>query len=92
MRVPFEPTAFPSAGRTYLTYEMYLTNFGTAPLTLRRVEVFDADVMSTEPIAAFEEAQLDTLLQRVGDPIELDITQSYGGCDSTSKSLRSGSG
>src|ERR1700722_302778 len=69
MRVPFEPTAFPSAGRTYLTYELYLTNFGSAPLTLRRVEVFDADTMAAEPIAAFEEGQLDTLLQRLGEPI-----------------------
>src|SRR5262249_4719496 len=38
LRVPFEPTAFPSAGHTYLTYELYLTNFGTTPLTLRRIE------------------------------------------------------
>ena len=69
MRVPFEPTAFPSADRTYLTYELYLTNFGTAPLTLRRIEVIDAAASATEPIAAFEPAQLNTLLQRVGDPI-----------------------
>src|SRR5437016_5747114 len=27
MRVPFEPTAFPSGGQTYLAYELYLTNF-----------------------------------------------------------------
>ena len=32
LRVPFEPTAFPSADRTYLTYELYLTNFGAAQL------------------------------------------------------------
>jgi hypothetical protein len=69
MRVPFEPTAFPSADRTYLTYELYLTNIGTAPLTLRRIEVIDAAASATEPIAAFEPAQLNTLLQRVGDPI-----------------------
>jgi murein DD-endopeptidase MepM/ murein hydrolase activator NlpD len=81
MRVPFEPTAFPSAGRTYLTYELYLTNFGTAPLTLRRVEVFDADAMVTEPIAAFEEGQLDTLLQRVGEPIVGDQIPVAGASD-----------
>ena len=34
MRVPFEPTAFPSDGRTYLTYELYLTNFAANPITL----------------------------------------------------------
>lgn len=66
LRVPFEPTAFPSAGRTYLIYELYLRNFTTNPLTLRRVEVLDADTIGTEPIAAFQDEQLDTLLQTVG--------------------------
>jgi hypothetical protein len=66
MPVQFEPTAFPSAGRTYLTYELYLRNFGTTPLTLRRIEVLDADARAAEPIAAFEAEQLDTLLQPVG--------------------------
>src|SRR5262245_18028727 len=28
MRVPFEPTAFPSGRHIYLIYELYLTNFG----------------------------------------------------------------
>src|SRR5580704_5698745 len=54
MRVPFEPTAFPSDGRTYLTYELYLTNFAANPITLRRVEVLDADDSAAAPIAAFE--------------------------------------
>jgi hypothetical protein len=40
MRAPFEPTAFPSAGRTYLVYELYLTNF-TGNLDLRRLEILD---------------------------------------------------
>jgi hypothetical protein len=66
MRVPFEPTAFPSAGRIYLTYELYLRNFTTDPLTLRRIEVLDADTVAAEPIAAFEGGQLDALLQSVG--------------------------
>src|SRR2546428_1684867 len=66
MRVPFEPTAFPSAGRTNLTYELLLTNFAGNTLTLRRLEVFDADAKPAEPIAAFEAEQLDTLLQPVG--------------------------
>ncbi len=66
MRVPFEPTAYPSAGRTYLTYELYLTNFSSTPLTLRRVEVLDADDLSAAPIAAFEAGQLDALVQPIG--------------------------
>jgi hypothetical protein len=66
MRVPFEPTAFSSAGRTHLTYELYLTNFGNAPLTLSRIEVLDASGVAAELVAAFEGSQLDALLQPVG--------------------------
>jgi hypothetical protein len=58
MRVPFEPTAFPSSGHTYLAYELFLTNFSGNPLTLRRVEVLDA--------AAFAGKDLEALLQPVG--------------------------
>jgi Peptidase family M23 len=70
MRVPFEPTAFPSAARVYLTYELYLTNFTNAPLTLRRIEVLDAAADAAQPIAAFQGAQLEALLQPVGAPGE----------------------
>lgn len=66
MRVPFEPTAFPSAGHTHVTYELHLRNFATSPITLRRVEVLDADTTAAEPVAAFEAAQLDGILQQVG--------------------------
>ncbi len=66
MRVPFEPTAFPSDGRTYLTYELYLTNFAANPITLRRIEVLDADDSAAAPIAAFEAPQLDALVQPIG--------------------------
>jgi hypothetical protein len=66
MRVPFEPTEFPSDGRTYLTYELYLTNFAASPITLRRVEVLDADDPSAAPIAAFEGPQLNSLVQPIG--------------------------
>jgi hypothetical protein len=67
LRVPFEPTAFPSGGRTYLTYELHLRNFA-APLTLRRIEVMSADVdtETAEPIAVFDADELDHMLQPVG--------------------------
>lgn len=68
MRVPFEPTAFPSSGHTHLVYELYLTNFTSNPLTLRRVEVLDADPAVIEPVAAYEGKNLDALLQPVGAP------------------------
>jgi hypothetical protein len=63
---PFEPTAFPSDGRTYLTYELYLTNFATNRNTFRCVEMLDADDLSAAPIAAFEAPQLDALVQPIG--------------------------
>ncbi len=66
MRVSCEPTAFPSAGHTYLAYELYVTNFTSAPLTLRRIEVRDADSAAPESIAGFEGSQLDALLQPLG--------------------------
>src|SRR5215831_17034802 len=55
MRVPFEPTAFPSGQHIYVMYELHLTNYG-APLSLSRIELFDADAAS-EPIASFEAEQ-----------------------------------
>ncbi len=57
-----EPTAFPSDGRTYLTYELYLTNFAANPITLRRVEVLDAADSAEAPISSFEAGQLVGLL------------------------------
>jgi murein DD-endopeptidase MepM/ murein hydrolase activator NlpD len=66
MWVPFEPSAFPSAGRTYLTYELHLRNFAPSPFSLRRVEVLDADTAAAEPVAALDAAQLDSNLQPVG--------------------------
>ena len=64
--MPFEPTAFPSAGRTYLAYELYLTNFSNDSLRLRRIDVLDAETPSGRSIAAFEGPELDALLQVVG--------------------------
>ena len=66
MRVPFEPTAFPSGPRIYVMYELHLTNFGRAPLYLSRIEVFDSDAAASKPIAVFEAEQLETMLQRLG--------------------------
>jgi|KBSSwiStaDraftv2_1062776.scaffolds.fasta_scaffold00443_34 hypothetical protein len=69
MHVPFDPTAFPSDGRYHLTYELYLANFDSHPITLRRVEVLDADSPGKQPIAAFEARQLNTFLHHMGKQI-----------------------
>jgi hypothetical protein len=66
MRVPFEPTAFPSGSHVYLMYELHLTNFMPMPVSLSRIDVIDADAGSSEPIATFEAVQLETMLQPLG--------------------------
>lgn len=65
-RVPFEPTAFPSGAHVYLMYELHLTNFMPMPVSLSRIDVLDADAATGQPIAAFESAQLQTMLQPLG--------------------------
>lgn len=66
LRVPFQPTAFPSSGQMYLMYELHLTNFETVPLELHRVEVLDADADAVPPIATFGAGQLYAMVQSVG--------------------------
>ena len=66
MRVPFEPTAFPSGPYIYVMYELHLTNFGTTPVSLSRIEVLDADAGTAQPAAAFDAEQLETMLQPLG--------------------------
>jgi hypothetical protein len=66
MRVPFEPTAFPSGPHVYLMYELHLTNFMPMPISLSRIDVLDADAEAAQPIANFETAQLEIMLQPLG--------------------------
>jgi len=63
VRVPFEPTAFPSAGSTHLFYELHIRNSSTVPTTLRRIEVLDAARAPGPSIAAFESDPLIGILQ-----------------------------
>lgn len=66
VRVPFEPTAFPSGQHFYVMYELHLTNFGPAPLSLSRIEILDADMGTAQPVATFEAEQLESMLQPLG--------------------------
>jgi len=66
MRVPFEPTAFPNGAHFYVMYELHLTNFGTVPLSLSRIDVLDADAKTSPPLATFEAEQLEAILQPLG--------------------------
>ena len=62
-RVPFDPTVFPSGSHSYLVYEIHLTNFLPALLSLRRIEVLDAHAEGGPPIAVFEAEQLEAMLK-----------------------------
>ena len=66
IRVPFEPTAFPSGPRVYLMYELHLTNYLAMPLSLVRIEALDADAAGEQPIASFAAEQLESMLQPLG--------------------------
>jgi hypothetical protein len=63
MRVPLEPTAFPSGRSVYVFYELNLRNFMARPLSLNRLEVLDPDLGSdgetSQPIATFAEHELE---------------------------------
>jgi murein DD-endopeptidase MepM/ murein hydrolase activator NlpD len=68
MTVPFAPTAFPGAGGTRLVYELRITNLSKEPMALRRLEVLDASHEAGLPLATYEGAQLDPVLQHFGNP------------------------
>ena len=65
VRTPVEPTVIPSMGRNYLVYELHLHNFTTAPVTVRGIEVFDADQAAAFPIAHLKETQLGKSMRQV---------------------------
>jgi hypothetical protein len=67
--VPYEPTVFQSAGRQYLVYELYLTNFEDHALHVDSIEAIDASRATTKPAASFEAPQLNTMMHHVGQPI-----------------------
>jgi hypothetical protein len=69
MRVPFEPTAFPSGSHSYVLYEVHLTNFATTPLTVSRIDVLDADAAGADPVATFGAEQLESMLQPLGGKV-----------------------
>ncbi|MBS0416163.1 MAG: M23 family metallopeptidase [Proteobacteria bacterium] len=69
MRVPFDPTAFPSGDRQFLTYELYVSNFDSQPVTLQRIEVLDANSAATRAVATFEARQLNPMLHHMGKEI-----------------------
>jgi len=70
VRVPFDPTEFPSEGRSFLLYELHLTNFTASPLSLDRIEVVDPD-SPAQAIAVFGAEQLKSMITLIvsGSPV-----------------------
>lgn len=66
VRVPFEPTAFPSELRIYLFYEIHLSNLSSDPIYLSSIEVLDADAPAAAPIATFTAVQLPPIVEVFG--------------------------
>lgn len=64
MRVPFPPTAVPSAGREHLIYELHLRNFGNRPLPLSGLEILDVNTKTM--VGGFEGASLEALISPIG--------------------------
>jgi murein DD-endopeptidase MepM/ murein hydrolase activator NlpD len=68
MRVPFAPTPVTGGGKRHLAYELHITNLGGAPIQLSKLEV----LTGTTPLASFEGAELNGMLQRPGAASVLD--------------------
>src|SRR5262245_4634153 len=66
MRVPFEPTSFPNSDRRYLVYELYLTDLTAGPVSLRRIDVLNAEGPAVPPIASFAADRLETMMRSFG--------------------------
>src|SRR5262245_13215666 len=64
LRVAQAPTAFPSGGKTYLMYELHLTNFRSSPQPVLRIEILDAATRKT--VAVVEGEALERALYPIG--------------------------
>lgn len=64
MRVPFAPTAIPSAGREHLIYELHLRNFGSRSLPLSELEILDANANTM--VVSYKGANLEALISPIG--------------------------
>jgi len=67
MRVPFDPTVFTNESKPHLIYELYLTNFSSKPISLRRIKLVDNNKNKDQAIAAFDSLQLQSMVQPSGE-------------------------
>lgn len=64
-RILDAPTPAHAEGKTYLVYELHITNFDRRPLKLKRLEVYSR---AAEPIAQYKEDELVPRLRLLGAP------------------------
>lgn len=57
--VPAPPVPVRAAGRVTLVYELHVTNAGSRPLRLQRVDVLDADRTGAAPLATYGASELE---------------------------------
>jgi murein DD-endopeptidase len=82
LAVPFEittpvaPTPFPAEGKTYLVYELHVTNFSQSDWVLTRVEVFGS---GEKALASYEGSDLAARLSRPGTPPSTEKPRIGGG-------------
>lgn len=77
--MPFEPSAFRSAGRQILVYELHLTNYEDHVVRLDRIEVVDASSPDRIKIASFAPPELNAMIHLAGEPIVGDQIESGDG-------------
>jgi len=75
VRTPVAPTLFPSAGRDYLLYEIYLTNFSDGAMAVRGVEILNADDDRMRVVSVIKEAQVKERMRMVGGGAQRDAAR-----------------
>jgi murein DD-endopeptidase MepM/ murein hydrolase activator NlpD len=78
MRVPWTPEPVSVHGKTFLQYELHLTNFAPQPLTLQRVSVMDDQ---GQELATLDGDALNHAVRRAGTNSETERTQISPGVD-----------
>ncbi|OJW18161.1 M23 family metallopeptidase [Mucilaginibacter sp. 44-25] len=67
MRVPFTPTAFQNGSKSYLLYELYLTNFSNSDIHLQAIKLLNEKMVTAKEVALFDSAQLVNMVQTFGE-------------------------
>lgn len=64
LHVPVPPVPFKGNGKTHLSYELHITNYGTEPLTVASIAVLGDN--SEKPLAEFSGPSLRGMIQPIG--------------------------